>query len=218
MEPGARFPFLSRDRLRRHPRPRARCVRGCSSSQLPAHAIAVVVAVVVAVGGLGAARDLAAKTFETRDAALQRVFGAAAHVERRSVFLTPEQRDAAQALAAARIESAHISFHEAMQGDSLLGRAYLDTHRVRNEHETLLVVVGPEGRTREVDILAFHEPEDYRPPPRWLATLRDRALSRRLRPGDGVDAISGATLSARAATDAVRRILAVDSILHGGPR
>ena len=166
----------------------------------------------------GTGGGAAAKTFETRDAALQRVFGPRAAVERRTAFLTPAQLAQARLAAGAPIEASHVSYYEGTQGDSLLGRAYLDTHRVRNEHETLLVVIGADGRTRAVDILAFHEPTDYQPPPRWLATLRDRTLSRRLRPGDEVDAISGATLSARAATDAVRRILALDSILHGGTR
>jgi len=188
-------------------------------SRAPARTVAQRLRLIAAALALVAATAApgAPKTFETREAALRRVFGAA-HVERRTVFLTPADLEAARALAAAPIAVTHVSFHEATAGDSLLGRAYLDTHRVRNEAETILVVVGPDGRAREVDILAFHEPEDYLPPPRWLATLRDRALSRRLRPGDTVDAISGATLSARAVTDAVRRILALDHILHGGPR
>ena len=203
MESGARFPLLS--------------PHGVAAAHHPPRWVRRVAALVAAAYfGVGGAA--AAKTFETRDVALRRVFGPTAHIERRTAFLTPEQLATARQAAGAPIESAHVSYHEATRGDSLLGRAYLDTHRVRNEHETLLVVVGPDGRTCAVDILAFHEPTDYLPPPRWLATLRDRTLSRRLRPGDEVDAISGATLSARAASEAVRRILALDHILHGGPR
>jgi transcriptional regulator of nitric oxide reductase len=165
--------------------------------------------------GAGAA---AAKTYETRDAALARVFGADAVIDRRTAFLTPAQVDAAQRLAGARIGYPRVTYYVATHGDSLLGRAYLDTHIVRTLNETLLVVVGPDGRTRGVDILAFDEPEDYLPPRRWLHALAGRTLSKQLRPGDGVDAISGATLSARAATEAVRRVLAVDQVLHGGSR
>lgn len=163
---------------------------------------------------LGGTAD--AKTYETRDAALARVFGNTAHIERRTHFLTPTQIDSARALGRCRIEQSRLSCYEATLGDSLLGRAYLDTHRVRNEYETLLVVVGPDARTREVDVLAFHEPEDYLVPPGWFETLRNRRLSPRLRPGDDVDAISGATLSTRAAAEAVRRVLALDFILYGG--
>jgi len=159
-----------------------------------------------------------AKTYETRDAALSRVFGPEANIQRRSVFLTEAQVDSVQRLGRCRVEQVRLSYYEATRGDSLLGRAYLDTHRVRNEHETLLIVVGPDGRTREVDILAFHEPEDYLVPQGWLETLEQRRLSSRLRPGDEVDAISGATLSTRAATEAVRRVLALDQVVQGVER
>ncbi len=190
MEPGAWIPFLSRSAT----------------------------ACCVAIGCCGIGGTAAAKTFATREVALQRAFGTEAEIERRTAFLTPAQLDSARALAGAPIAPARVSYHEASRGDSLLGRAYLDTHRVRNEHETILVVVSPAGETQRVEILAFDEPEDYLPPPRWLQTLAHRSLSRRLRPGDAVDAISGATLSARAATEAVRRVLALDRILHGSRR
>ncbi len=156
----------------------------------------------------------AGKTYESRAAALQRVFGSDCEIERRTVFLTESQIEAVQKAAAARVEHARVTFHEAHRDGELLGRAYLDTHRVRSLYETILVVVGPDGRTRNVDILAFHEPEDYLPPSRWLRTLENRTLSPRLRPGDEVDAISGATLSARAATEAVRRALALDRVVR----
>jgi len=96
------------------------------------------------------------KTYESRDAALVRVFGAEARVERRTLFLSAAQRDSAVARGAALIAQVRVTFYEGWRGDSLLGRAYLDTHRVRNEEETVLVVVDPEGRSRHVDILAFH--------------------------------------------------------------
>ncbi|UCE03456.1 MAG: FMN-binding protein [Candidatus Latescibacterota bacterium] len=170
------------------------------------------------VGVLLLADAASGKTFETREVALQRVFGRDAAVDRRTSFLTETQIDAARAAAGASIEHARITYYVATRDDSLLGRAYLDTHRVRSLYETLLIVVEPDGRTRSVDVLAFHEPEDYLPPPRWLRQLEERQLSKRLRPGDGVDAISGATLSARAAAEAVRRVLALDRILHGEPQ
>jgi len=172
----------------------------------------------VAAAWIQGANVAAAKTYETRDAALARVFGADAVVDRRTAFLTPAQVDSAQALAGARVEYPRVTYYVATRRDTLLGRAYLDTHIVRTLSETLLIVVAPDGRTQSVDILAFDEPEDYLPPRRWLHALVDRTLSKRLRPGDAVDGISGATLSARAATEAVRRVLAVDRVLHGERR
>jgi len=152
---------------------------------------------------------------QTRADALQRVFGTDARLEQKNVFLTDAQVDAVETQARARLEHARVSVYQASRADTVVGRAYLDTHRVRSQHATLLVVVGPDGRTRNVEILAFHEPEDYRPPSRWLRTLVGRDLSQPLQPGADVDAISGATLSVRATTAAVRRVLAIDRVLYG---
>jgi hypothetical protein len=167
-------------------------------------------------GLLLAAPPVSAKLYQRRDAALQRVFGTAARLEPRTAYLTPAQVEEVRRLARARFETPRLTYWEASHGDSLLGRAYLDTHPVRTLSATLLVAVGPDGAVRAVEVLAFHEPEDYLPPAGWLRTLVGRRLSEHLRPGDAVDGISGATLSARAFTEAVRRSLALDRILHGG--
>jgi hypothetical protein len=163
--------------------------------------------------GLVAAPPSGAKVFSTREAALQRAFGTAT-IERRTVFLTPAQMDSVRQRARAPLEHARVTYWEASQADSLVGRAYLDTDRVRTMDQTLFVVVDPNGQTLHVEVLAFHEPEDYLPARRWFATLVGRTQSPRIRPGDAVDAISGATLSARASCTAVRRCLALDSVLR----
>jgi len=161
------------------------------------------------------ARRAQARVYETRDAALRSVFGDSARIETRTAYLTPDQVDSVRSLARARFDTPRLTYYVASRGDTLLGRAYLDTHVVRSMPETLLLAVGPDGRVHAVEILAFHEPEDYLPPRRWLRTLLGRSLSPHLRPGDALDGITGASLSARAAAEAVRRALALDRVLHG---
>ena len=163
--------------------------------------------------GLALVSNAGAKVYSTREAALQRVFGNA-RLERRTVFLTPAQMDSVRQRARAPLAHARVTFWQAVDAEGVAGRAYLDTDRVRSMDQTLLVVVGPDGRTRHVEVLAFHEPEDYLPAARWFETLVGRTLSARIRPGDAVDAISGATLSVRATCTAVRRCLALDSIVR----
>ena len=157
----------------------------------------------------------AARTIETRDAALGRVFGPDARFEPRTVYLTTAQADSVQALSGARFETPRFTYWRALRGDSLLGLAFLETAVVRTMPATWLVAVTPAGAVRTVEILAFHEPEDYMPRRRWLDRLVGKRLSKRLRPGGDVDGITGATLSARAACDAVRRTLAITRILEG---
>ena len=60
-----------------------------------------------------------------------------------------------------------------------------------------------------VEILSFSEPEEYLPRKRWTDLFHGRKLDDDLRLRRGVHGISGATLSAEAATQAVRRVLAL---------
>jgi hypothetical protein len=168
-------------------------------------------------GGLAAtalaASSAGARTLESRDAALARVFGAGVRFEPRTVYLTTAQKDSVRARAGARFEVDRFTYWRALRRDSLLGTAFLETEIVRTMPATWLVAVTPQATVRSVEILAFHEPEDYMPRRRWLDRLAGRLLHRRLRPGDGVDGITGATLSARAACDTVRRSLALAAFL-----
>lgn len=176
--------------------------------------------VLIAAGGILAALAAApgpsdAKLLRTRDEALRAVFGDGVLLVSRTAFLTPGQADAVRQAARAPFDAARVTYWEARRGDAVVGRAYLDTHAVRSLTETVLVAVDPGGAVRAVEILAFHEPADYLPPSRWLHTLASKSLADPLRPGQDVDGISGATLSVRASTDAVRRALALERVLHG---
>lgn len=160
-----------------------------------------------------AATPSGARTFEARDAALARVFGAGTRFEPRTVYLQAAQVDSVRRLAGARFDTPRFTYWRALRGDSLQGLAFLETAVVRTMPVTWLIAVTPASEVRAVEILAFHEPEDYLPRRRWLDRLLGKRLSKRLRPGDDIDGITGATLSARAACDAVRRSLALTRIL-----
>ena len=151
----------------------------------------------------------------TREAALAQAFGPRARVEARTTFLTPEQVTRVQQAAGAQLASPRVTAYRGVVGDTLVGTAYLDTHPVRSQKETVLIVVTPEGRVGAVEILAFDEPEDYFPPPRWLDRFDGKALSKDLKPGLAVPSLSGATLTARAVSAAVRRTLALHAELAG---
>jgi hypothetical protein len=149
----------------------------------------------------------------TREAALAQAFGARARIETRTTYLTPGQVSRVQQAAGAQLASARVTAYRGLVGDSLVGTAYVDTHPVRSQMETVLIVVTPEGSVSAVEVLAFNEPDDYLPPPRWLGQFDGRALSRDLKPGLAVPSLSGATLTARAVASAVRRTLALHTTL-----
>jgi len=151
--------------------------------------------------------------FLTRDAALRQAFGPKARVDTTTVYLLPAQVARIEQAAGAKLASARVVSYRGSVGDSLVGTAYLDTHPVRSQMETILIVINRDGRVGAVEVLAFNEPDDYLPPPRWLDQFDRKGLSRDLKPGLAVPNLSGATLTARAVSAAVRRTLALHAFL-----
>ena len=153
----------------------------------------------------------------TREEALASVYPGAT-VEAERVFLTGEQTERASDLAQVDIESRLVARYVAREGGRVVGRAYVDTHIVRTKPESLLIALTSDGAVRRVEVTAFLEPRDYLAPQAWLRQFDtqplndDVALQRAIRP------IAGATLTAQSATDAVRRVMAIDEVLEGQPR
>ena len=152
--------------------------------------------------------------FVTVDEALKLAFPGCA-VVRRTAFLKPEQVRRASSLAGVEVPSALITYYSATRGGQPAGTAYFDTHRVRTLPETLMVVVDPQGKVGRIEVISFREPEDYLPRAAWYEQFRGKALDGDLQLKRGIRPVTGATLTARATTDAVRRVLALHQILTG---
>ncbi|HEY6101424.1 MAG TPA: FMN-binding protein, partial [Anaeromyxobacter sp.] len=56
-------------------------------------------------------------------------------------------------------------------------------------------------------VLAFLEPEEYRPPERWLARFEGKGAQDRLSAGQDIPPITGATLTARGIAEESRWLL-----------
>ncbi len=148
----------------------------------------------------------------TADEAIRLAFPDA-DVQRETVYLTPAETTRVESLAGTKPESAIVSRFIARKGEQLLGHAYLDTHRVRTLSETLLVVLTASGKIRRVETISFFEPEEYLPRAAWYAQFEGHELDDELSLKAKIRPVAGATLTARAVTDAARRILAIDRIL-----
>jgi hypothetical protein len=158
------------------------------------------------------AAPAAARVFLTVDEALALAFPRAA-VERRTVYLTEVQRQRAGELAGAEVASAIVHPYVATRDGEVVGTAYFDTHRVRTLPETLMVVVDPQGRPVRVEVLSFDEPADYLPRKPWYRQFDGGALDDDLALGRDIHPVAGATLTARATTAAVRRVLALHRVI-----
>lgn len=154
-----------------------------------------------------------AKVFLTVEEALDIAFPGC-EVERRTVFLEDVQFERVLELAGVEVESRLVHPYVAECDGVPAGVAYFDTHRVRTLAETLIVVVDPEDRVRRIEILAFREPEDYIPRDIWYEQFTDQELDDSLDLKREIRGVTGATLTARATTDAVRRVLAFHQVIR----
>ena len=158
-----------------------------------------------------------AKVFYSRSEALALAFPDADRIDDESILLGDEQAARVEQLAKSRLESRLVRIHRGYRGGELLGYAFIDVHTVRTLPEAFLVVLSPEGSVRTVRVLAFHEPLEYMPSARWYQQFEHKTLAAPLRLGGDVHAIVGATLSSRAATEGVRRALALYQVVVAHP-
>jgi Na+-translocating ferredoxin:NAD+ oxidoreductase subunit G len=149
----------------------------------------------------------------TREEALAHVYPGA-DIRAEQIFLTPAQVTQVAKRAATDPASALVARYVATRGGQAVGRAYIDTHTVRTKRESLLVALDANGRVIRVDVTAFLEPAEFRAPGPWLGQYRGRTLDDDLAVNRAIRPIAGATLTARAANSAVRRVLAIDELLR----
>jgi len=174
------------------------------------------VAVALVAAAMLVARQAAAQGGLTQQEALRLAFPEPAVVERRTAFLNPAQVARVRILAGeeAGEPPSVVTYYLARQEDRIIGVAYFDSHRVRTLPEVLMFVVGPEGTIRRAEVVQFSEPPEYRPLPAWLAQLLGRPLAPEFSLKGNLRAMTGATLTSRAAVQAGRRTLALHAVIQ----
>jgi len=155
----------------------------------------------------------AAKVFLSVDEAVKVAFPGC-QTEHRTAFLTPAQLKAARSLAGVEVPSALVSYYVAdCQDSGKSGSAWFDTHRVRTLPETLMIVADGQGKVTRIEVISFREPQEYMPRGPWYGQFLGRRLDADLQLKRGIRPVTGATLTARATTDAVRRVLALRQVI-----
>jgi hypothetical protein len=137
-----------------------------------------------------------------------------AQFQRREFFLTDGQAAAVKQKGGVDLAGLWTVAYEARKDGQLVGVGFFDTHHVRTLNETALVAITAEGRVKRVEVVAFHEPQDYMAKEAWLRQFDGRKLDQDLRLQRGIKPLSGATLTANALTDASRRCLALWQVLY----
>ena len=159
-----------------------------------------------------AAANLQAQVFKTKDVALREAFAGCDTIVRKVVFLTDDQVMAIEKDARSKVESKVVAYYVGHKGDTTVALAFFETTNVRTKPATFMVLVRPDATIEHVEMMAFYEPFDYLPAERWLRLFQEKVLDDNLWPQRGIHGITGATLTVRAITKGVRKILATYQI------
>jgi hypothetical protein len=167
------------------------------------------VALILAVGPLLASQLL------TRERALTAAYPGAA-IQAETIFLTDAQRREAASLSGVEIPTPMIARYIATSGGVPVGRGYVDTHVVRTKRESLLILLDADGSLKRIEVTAFLEPPEYLAGETWYRQYEGKSLDGDLNLDRAIRTLAGATLTARATNQAVRRVLAIDKVLMRG--
>lgn len=162
---------------------------------------------------LGAAAPAGARVLLSQKDALALAFPDG-KFERRTAYLTDAQAAAAEKAAGDMPLSKVWTYYAGASTATAGTTAYFESHKVRTMNEAFMVVVNPDATVRFVEILAFAEPGEYLAPERWLKQFQGRSLDDELYLRRGLRGIAGASITSDAVTRGVRRVLAVNGVLH----
>ena len=159
--------------------------------------------------------------FLTEREAPQAVFPDADRVERAEIPSTDTLRDQLRArldgTAPSIWERSYVTF-TVWRGETPLGRAFLVEEIGKHRPITFVVGIRPDGRVQDVAVVAYREAYggEIRSR-RFLVQYRDKQAQDSLQPARAITNIAGATLSVQAASRAVKKALALASVMPGAP-
>ncbi|MGD9651147.1 MAG: FMN-binding protein [Candidatus Dadabacteria bacterium] len=150
-----------------------------------------------------------AGVFMKRDEALETAFPDADSIEKIEVYVSEDDARKIESLAKAKLNGRLFMVYKAIKGGETIGYAVIDTHELRSMTETVMFVINPDGTLKHTEILAFFEPPDYMPANNWIVLFDGKSTGDTLKVGRDIPNISGATITAVALSESVRRTLAL---------
>lgn len=154
------------------------------------------------------------RNYATNSEILESAFPGA-EIEKRRVKLTPEMRKEIETLIKRRFFMRRFSFYVAKRGGETLGYAAEANEIGKTKPITFMVILDKKGVVKRIDILVFRETQGYEiKNPRWRKQFVGKSLRDPFRLKRDIDNISGATLSSRAVTKGVKKVLAVFKVVR----
>jgi Na+-translocating ferredoxin:NAD+ oxidoreductase RnfG subunit len=164
---------------------------------------------------LGSADVLADQTYLREADAPRAMFPAATEVERGALDLTEAEVKTVSQTLARRVDSTHYPYINVRKNGTLLGTIFVLDVVGQSRPITFAVAVTPDGAVSDMEVMVYREPQGEQiQEARFRRQFNGKRLKDPIALGRDVDAISGATISSRAATYAVRKGLALSETLR----
>ena len=89
---------------------------------------------------------------------------------------------------------------------------YVDSHIVRTLNQTVVITI-KDDTVQNFVVSSFGEPPEYKAPPKWYQQFNGKKGDKVLKAREGIDALSGATLTVNSSISAVNKILSMHQVL-----
>lgn len=123
--------------------------------------------------------------------------------------LTPKEMKQVQLNAKSRVDSNMIRMYTVHTHKDIEGYGVIIVQKIRTKRAAILYIMDADEKIKSIEILAFNEPSEYKPNEAWKSVFEGKSKVDNLFSGKGIPTISGATLSARAISDASRIALSI---------
>ncbi len=130
-------------------------------------------------------------------------------VGQKIIVLTQKERQSLQKQAKTKIDPSKIRFYVVNKANKIEGYGVLLIQKIRTKKAAILYLIDKDVKLKNIEIITFNEPSEYKPYTTWKEAFVGKSIKDDLRAGHGIPTISGATMSARAVTNAARIALAI---------
>lgn len=152
---------------------------------------------------------LYAKSSPSLEKIFKDTFGQNVTIGQKNILLSNSEQKALEQKAKTKIDSKKIRFYLVQKNKKVKGYGVMIIQRIRTKKAVILYLMDKNKKLKNIEILAFHEPSEYKPYSTWKEAFEGKDLKDNLKAGYAIPTISGATLSARAITNASRIALSI---------
>lgn len=146
----------------------------------------------------------------TEDEALKIAFYDVTTVEKKTIWFEEDEIKEIESMTGQKIGIKRVSFYVGKKDGKITGYAVIDSVIGKKEFITYMLILEPDFRVRQVEILVFRESQGYEiENKRWREQFTGKDIKSPLQLNKDIINISGATLSCRAITGGIRKILAI---------